>query len=165
MFPIMALLTAGALVGSASGSGNAPAFNPTRLNPSSASVVVATRLEDIDFSVSQSLGEIRKSSGLTWEQLSAVLEVTRRTLHSWANGTVAVRGKNALRLQEVVEMVRDFGDRPPFKIRKELLASFGIDTGRPSMSLPSDPILMSDNRPFKHQVNVKRAGGMRIKRG
>lgn len=165
MFPIIALLTAGALVGSASGSGNAPAFNPTRANPSSASIVVAARLEDVDYSVSEALGEIKKLTGLTWGQLSTILEVTRRTLHSWANGTVAVRGRNALRVQEVMEMIRNYGDRPPFKIRRELLASFGIDTERQITSFPNDPILMSDNRPFKHQVSVKRAGGMRIKRG
>ena len=32
------------------------------------------------------VNEIRRLSGLTWEQLADVLGVTRRTLHNWSNG-------------------------------------------------------------------------------
>ena len=37
-------------------------------------------------STSQAIFEIRRRSGLTWEELGALFNVSRRSIHHWANG-------------------------------------------------------------------------------
>lgn len=41
---------------------------------------------DGDASTSAAIGELRRRSGLTWEQLARMFRVTRRSIHLWASG-------------------------------------------------------------------------------
>jgi transcriptional regulator with XRE-family HTH domain len=51
------------------------------------------------------LSELRRLSGLSWEQLAHVLGVSRRTLHFWASGKPMARS-NEEHLQRVLGVVR-----------------------------------------------------------
>lgn len=51
------------------------------------------------------IAEARRLSGLTWEELSAVMGVTRRTLHLWANGR-PIGAANEDRLSRLLVAIR-----------------------------------------------------------
>jgi transcriptional regulator with XRE-family HTH domain len=54
---------------------------------------------------SSAILELRRLSGLTWEQLANLFDVTRRTLHFWASGK-PVNGPNEERLRRVLAALR-----------------------------------------------------------
>lgn len=51
------------------------------------------------------LGEVRRLSGLTWDELSRVMDTTRRTLHLWANGR-AISSANEGRLSRLAGVLQ-----------------------------------------------------------
>ena len=51
------------------------------------------------------LSELRRLSGLTWEQLARVFDVSRRTLHFWASGK-PLNAANEERLRRVFALLR-----------------------------------------------------------
>jgi DNA-binding transcriptional regulator YiaG len=51
------------------------------------------------------IGELRRLSGLTWDQLARIFSVNRRSLHFWANGK-PMTSKNEEHLQRVLAVVR-----------------------------------------------------------
>lgn len=53
----------------------------------------------------EAIGEVRRLSGLTWEQLADLLGVSRRTLHFWASGK-PVNAANEERLHRVLGLLR-----------------------------------------------------------
>lgn len=53
----------------------------------------------------KAISSLRRISGLTWEQLAYILGVSRRSLHSWANGG-ALNVRNAKKLQQLLATVR-----------------------------------------------------------
>ena len=59
----------------------------------------------------QAISELRRISGLTWEQLGELFDVSRRSVHFWASGKPLNAG-NEQRLMEVLDIVRtaDRGD-------------------------------------------------------
>jgi DNA-binding XRE family transcriptional regulator len=104
--------------------------------------------------ISDALDDIRRRSGLTWGQLATIFEVSRQTVHSWANGST-VRVAHADRVNELLEQVRELDGLPAFKVRDKLLglsknlSNSGFEpSGEP-------PILISDNTPFAHQLELR----------
>jgi transcriptional regulator with XRE-family HTH domain len=75
---------------------------------------------------------VKSSSGLTWEALADVLNVSRRTLHLWANGAPVNQAnqQNLRRLEGILGVLKGAG------VPKDLLWS-GID-GRPLVDLLRD---------------------------
>lgn len=59
----------------------------------------------------QAISELRRISGLTWEQLGELFDVSRRSVHFWASGK-PLNAANEQRLMQVVDVVRaaDRGD-------------------------------------------------------
>ena len=59
----------------------------------------------------QAISELRRISGLTWEQLGGLFDVSRRSAHFWASGKPLNAG-NERRLMQVLDVVRaaDRGD-------------------------------------------------------
>jgi transcriptional regulator with XRE-family HTH domain len=53
----------------------------------------------------EAIGEVRRLSGLTWEQLADLLGVSRRTLHFWASGK-PVNAANEERLHRVLGLLQ-----------------------------------------------------------
>ncbi len=65
--------------------------------------------------------EVRKVSGLTWEQLSTVFGVERRSVHFWAAGR-PMNAPNAEKLAAVLAVVRRVNRGDPASTRAWLLA-------------------------------------------
>lgn len=59
----------------------------------------------------RAVGELRRISGLTWDQLGQLFEVSRRSVHFWASGKAMSAG-NLARLMRLLDVVRvcDRGD-------------------------------------------------------
>ena len=80
---------------------------------------------------SQAISELRRMSGLTWEQLGQLFGVSRRSVHFWASG----RPMNAVherRLFEILDIVRqaDHGDA-----RRNRAALLAVSAGRAPFDL------------------------------
>lgn len=54
---------------------------------------------------SEALSELRRLSGLTWEQLSELFDVSRRSLHHWASGKT-ISPANERKLHQLLATVR-----------------------------------------------------------
>lgn len=65
--------------------------------------------------------ELRRLSGLGWEQLADLLGVTRRTMHFWSSGR-PINAANAERVQRTLAAVR-FADRGTASDNRALLLS------------------------------------------
>jgi len=50
--------------------------------------------------------ELRRLSGMTWEQLASLFEVTRRTVHFWASGK-ALNSQNEEKLYRILSTIRE----------------------------------------------------------
>jgi len=69
-------------------------------------------IQDVDVESSASeptrsaISELRRISGLTWEQLGQLFEVSRRSVHFWASGN-PLNASNEERLLRVLDVVRE----------------------------------------------------------
>jgi len=68
------------------------------------------------------LSELRRLSGLSWEQLARIMGVSRRSLHFWASGKPMAR-TNEEHLQRVLGVVRSIDRGSASANRTALLAS------------------------------------------
>ncbi len=163
LFALKTVAFATALVACGTTSAQASSVSSVRLNSSSSGFSVAAREQDVRDNLSGALEEIKSKSGLTWGQLAGLFDVSRRTVHSWANGA-AIRAANAGRVHELLDHVRQLETLPAFKIREKLL---GLLSGPTNGALPlveEPPILASDNSPFAHQLELRPAR-TKVKRG
>ena len=63
-------------------------------------------------STAEAIMEIRRRSGLTWEELSDLFDVSRRSVHHWANGKpVAARREHMIRRMLAAVRHLDQGDQ------------------------------------------------------
>ena len=82
--------------------------------------------EDIEvLTPRRAVSELRRISGLTWEQLAQLFSVSRRSVHFWASGK-SPSAENEQRLMQVLDVVRraDRGDA-----RRNRRALLGVDAG------------------------------------
>lgn len=70
---------------------------------------VATQPETETEATRKAVSELRRISGLTWEQLAGLLGVSRRSVHFWASGK-PLKATNHQRLLRVLDVVR-YADR------------------------------------------------------
>lgn len=63
---------------------------------------------------------LKDESGLTWDQIARIFDVSRRTVHLWANGSRVSAG-NAEALHAFAALVRQFAGRSPDDTRNGLL--------------------------------------------
>jgi len=56
------------------------------------------------YNAGAAIGELRRLSGLTWEQLSSIFAISRRSLHLWASGKLMIEYED--HLQRVLDVVR-----------------------------------------------------------
>ncbi len=71
-------------------------------------------------SVGSAIGELRRRSGLTWDQLARVFNVSRRALHFWASGK-AMTPSNEEHLQRLLAVIRQMDTGAPNSNRRLLL--------------------------------------------
>ena len=80
----------------------------------------------------KALNELRRLSGLTWDQLAKIFHVSRRSIHFWASGQPLSRfnEENLNRLLGTIQYI----DRGSANINRSLLLKPGSD-GRPLLDL------------------------------
>jgi hypothetical protein len=83
-------------------------------------------------SASGALSELRRLSGLSWEQLARIFDVSRRALHFWASGKPMARS-NEEHLQRVLAVVRTLDRGSATVNRAALLAA--LDGDEPAVDL------------------------------
>lgn len=71
--------------------------------------------------VGPAIMELRRLSGMTWEQLAGLFEVTRRTVHFWASGK-ALNSQNEEKLYRILSTMRQI-DRGSAQENRDLLFS------------------------------------------
>lgn len=71
----------------------------------SGSDAVATQMEIETEATGKAVSELRRISGLTWEQLAGLFGVSRRSVHFWASGK-PLNAANHQRLMHVLDVVR-----------------------------------------------------------
>ncbi|BDA66316.1 hypothetical protein RIVM261_051510 [Rivularia sp. IAM M-261] len=80
----------------------------------------------------KAVNELRKLSGLTWDQLAKIFNVSRRTMHFWASGQ-PLSSFNEENLNRLLGTIR-YVDRGRADINRSLLISPGSD-GKPLIDL------------------------------
>ena len=83
------------------------------------------------------IGELRRLSGLTWDQLARLFNVSRRSLHFWASGEPMTRS-NEEHLQRLLAVVRNF-DRGSASANRAMLFN-----ARKDGILPFDLLALRD---------------------
>ena len=71
------------------------------------------------FKARDGIFELRRLTGLTWEELAALLSVTRRSLHLWANGG-AINAPNERHVRDLLAAMREL-DRGTARENRALL--------------------------------------------
>ena len=74
-------------------------------------------------STAEAVLEIRRRSGLTWESLSNLFNVSRRTIHHWANGR-APSTHHEMEIRRTLDAVRHLDEGNQRATRDRLLATF-----------------------------------------
>lgn len=97
------------------------------------------------------IGELRRLSGLTWDQLARIFSVSRRSLHFWASGK-PMAPSNEEHLQRVLAAVRKIDRGAASANRTALL---GV---RENGSIPFDLLVAGDYEAF---VSLLGAGEVR----
>lgn len=80
-------------------------------------------------SVGPAIMELRRLSGMTWEQLAGLFEVSRRTVHFWASGK-ALNSGNEEKLYRILTTVRQI-DRGSASENRDFLFSGDSDGNAP----------------------------------
>jgi hypothetical protein len=87
---------------------------------------VAGPSEQLDFAPAQTTAEavleIRRRSGLTWEELSDLFDVSRRSVHHWASGKV-VSAKHERIIRQMLTAIRHLDRRNAAGTRAVLLTT------------------------------------------
>ena len=84
-----------------------------------------------------SIGELRRLSGLTWDQLARLFNVTRRSLHFWASGKSMTQA-NYEHLQRVLRVIQQV-DLGSANANRKMLLSLTADG-----KLPFDMLVIRD---------------------
>lgn len=79
------------------------------------------------------IGELRRRSGLTWDQLARLFGVSRRSLHFWASGKPMAAG-NEEHLHRLLDVIRKI-DRGSASANRKVLLTAHEDGGLPFDSL------------------------------
>lgn len=88
---------------------------------------VATQMEIETEATRRAVSELRRISGLTWEQLAGLFGVSRRSVHFWASGR-PLNATNHERLMRVLDVVRDADRGTARSTRAALLDARGGNT-------------------------------------
>lgn len=96
-----------------------------------------------------SIAELRQLSGLTWDQLARLFDVSRRSVHFWASGK-AMTPSNEERLHRTLSVVRKIDRGSASANRNALLAAAGDG------SIPFDLLAAGQ---YERVVEILGAGG------
>ncbi len=163
VFPLKTVAFAAMLVACSSTSSQATTVGSARMIPGSSMVSGVAQQQNCELNVAEALDDIKQRTGLTWGQLATIFEVSRQTMHSWANGST-VRLANIGRVNELLEQARELDGLPAFQVRDLLLGLSKNSRNSNLQSMGDPPILVSDSSPFVHQLEL-RPSKTKVKRG
>lgn len=103
--------------------------------------------------VRENLFEVRRLTGFTWEEISDLLGVDRRTLHNWSQGGF-VRGANQERLADLLDVLRHV-DRGSVEANRLALS-------QPNQWGATGLSLLSQGRFQEAQVAIGKGGVRRV---
>lgn len=101
------------------------------------------------------IAEIKRLSGLTWEELAAVLGVSRRTLHLWVNGR-PISAPNEVRLTRLFAAVRSIYRDTSAATRSAIMTPAG-----PENRIPLDLLTSGSFDDFIALVGLGRGQNLR----
>lgn len=125
--------------------------------------------QDLDLPTSKAIHELRFKTGLSWDQLSRLFGVQRRSLHFWASGK-PLSEKNKEKLYHLLTLIRTIdrgsaranrtllleplenGDRSPFELLiqdeyDEVRDRLGVATTRRRRPPQANPVQIKDKMP------------------
>lgn len=112
--------------------------------------------------IAEMLRAIRRRTALTWDHLSSIFSVSRRSLHHWANGQT-VTAENEFKVKSLFERMGAFGDEPVYAARAIVLAEYGLSTTSEIQRVKSLPISVADHTPIADKVSFGRSASIRVK--
>ena len=98
------------------------------------SPAVAAQMETETEATRKAVSELRRISGLTWEQIAELFGVSRRSVHFWASGK-PLNASNHQRLMRVLDVVRA-ADRGSARSTREALLD--VRDGTTALDLLTD---------------------------
>jgi DNA-binding transcriptional regulator YiaG len=96
----------------------------------------------------RALHELRRLSGLTWNQLAELFGVSRRAVHFWASGQ-SLTEKHQKQLFELLKLIGDI-DRGSARANRSALLNAVDD----SVSTPFEQMIKGDYRGVKHSLGL-----------
>lgn len=126
-------------------------------------VAVIAREQETPFSVPEALGEIRRRTAMTWDQLRQIFSVSRRAVHNWAAGE-KLASINLEKVHELLGKVRSIKDARPFAVRRAVLAMYNVTEPTSLQVGPSiDPaILVADDGGMRTDIPTGKARKTKI---
>lgn len=95
----------------------------SKLSKNNSLVPTLNRTKELITSGSASLiNELHEKSGLTWDQLASLFDVSRRSMHHWAAGE-KMNSSNLTRLTEITDIVNQLEGSSPEDIRIQFLST------------------------------------------
>ena len=82
----------------------------------------ATNINELSFTTADAIFEIRFRSGLTWELLGDLFNVSRRSIHHWANGMVP-SAQHERDIWQVLKAIRHLDEGSSSATRTRLFAT------------------------------------------
>lgn len=122
---ITALFTAAIVATGATSPTYAASSISTTQRASPPAIAVLSRQQDAPFDAAAMLEELRLRANFTWDDLGKLLNVSRRSVHSWAAGAV-MKLANQEALTGLLDRVRALGANRPFVIRQMVLEQAGV---------------------------------------
>lgn len=104
--------------------------------------------QDLDLATSKAIHELRFKTGLSWDQLSRLFGVQRRSLHFWASGK-PLSARNEEKLYHLLTLIRTI-DRGSARANRALLLS-PMEGGDRS---PFELLLRDEFEELRHQLGV-----------
>lgn len=154
--PLGALFAASMMMGSASSPAHGAPSIPGRMGQAATLPVVLARDEDVTFSAANALNEIKRRSGVTWDQISQIVKVSRRRVHAWVAGE-AITMEHQAKLEVLLEWVRARKDLKPFALKRQMLSEHGLAVPeRRRLATSSEPVPTSDPRAFAGSDRIKK---------
>ena len=135
------------------------ASTPPLVNPTA----VRRHVDAINgISAGQAVLEIRRLSGLTWAEMATLLDISRRSLHSWANGaSVSVENELHVRRALAVMRVLNTGEAAPVRDLLRAIDRDGTLT-LDQLALIPHRLSLSDEEKTRRRLNLSAADQMSL---
>lgn len=126
----------------------------SNLQETSAAPAVVQVIPAPALTVPLALGEIRRRTGMTWDQLADYFSVSRRAVHHWASGA-KMTAKNEQNVYKLLTHLRLGETGSPQANRAALLSNYSLQTSRAPSRWPGAE---AEWRPIGHELRPLELG-------